>query len=37
VAADWIRDIAPVWGSDVAVEDLLALYDKRTAAVGKSA
>jgi hypothetical protein len=37
VAADWIRDIAPVWGSDVTVEDLLALYDKRTAVVGKSA
>jgi hypothetical protein len=31
LAADWIRDFASVWDSDVTAHDLLSLYDKRVA------
>jgi hypothetical protein len=36
VAAEWIQDVASVWESDVAIEDLLGLYD-RGAAAGSAA
>lgn len=32
LATDWLRDVAPVWSSDVTADDLLALYDKSLAA-----
>jgi hypothetical protein len=32
LATDWLRDIVPVWGSDVTADDLLALYDKSSTA-----
>jgi Methane/Phenol/Toluene Hydroxylase len=31
VAADWVKDIATVWDSDLTTEDLVALYDKGVA------
>ena len=34
LATDWVRDVAPVWGSDVTAEDLLSRYDKSAAAGG---
>jgi methane/phenol/toluene hydroxylase len=30
LATDWVRDVAPTWGSDVTMENLLGLYDNRS-------
>ena len=31
LAADWTRDFAPIWGSDVTTTDLIDLFDKSVA------
>jgi Methane/Phenol/Toluene Hydroxylase len=28
VATDWLSDIAPIWGTDLTIEDLLGVYDQ---------
>jgi Methane/Phenol/Toluene Hydroxylase len=30
LATDWVRDVAPIWGSDVTMENLLGRYDNRS-------